>query len=258
MKGWLLFAFVAAVCGVAGVCSAQAEDPSEAPSRIGAQVCNGFNPDSGEWGDIGTELGGDSFCSRGYALMSFAYYGGTAPTAAAVRVNGSCCALPPGALTDEHQFSLEECPEDHVATGTRAVGSKDSPGGGQQYLRCTKIDTTRFALGERRAARRMGLEIEYLANLKDTFLGRDARSIPRTAVPVSLRYGLLRESYSRWHYNGCIGEPFGSLLVGKRTKRCDDVVFRALVDKVAGAPVAVLPPCKRVDDPLSPVTRCIE
>lgn len=239
---------------ILGACSrAHAE-----PSAVGVPVCNGYNPETNAWGDVGSLTDGDNLCPTGYAIMSFAFYGGGAESPAQVRANGTCCKLPDGVLTDSHQFAFADCPEDYVATGTRVQETGTGRGIGIHSLRCTKIDTTRYKLANVRPGVRMGMAIEYLGQMWERLKGGNTELIPRSSVPIAFRYALLRRSFSEWAYNGCLGYPFGSLLVGKHTKRCSGTRFKQLLDRTTNNPIQIFPPCKRIDDPFAKVTRCIE
>src|SRR5262249_28000724 len=81
-------------------------------------------------------------------------------------------------------------------------------------------------------------------------------------IPLAIRYGISRQEYSRWSIDGCIGIPFGSLLVKKAAGHCRDAGYRQLLynglpgDPPAGTPVTMFPDCKRMENIFDPTAGC--
>ena len=70
-------------------------------------------------------------------------------------------------------------------------------------------------------------------------------------IPPAIRYSLGREDSYKNDNDGCIGYPYGSLLVAKSKKSCDGFLFRRLF-YLDGSPVPMFPKCIDVKDRDSP------
>lgn len=231
--------------------------------------CIGFNPEAGNWDSVGIEAGGsvEQFCPKGYAYMSADFTTGTKRPAANIPMRGRCCPLPRGVLTEQTEFALEHCPDNYVATGARAEHQLPPCVNGWalcehewihigQYLRCTAIDTSRYQLG----APAQSLSIGFRERFDLSTLRREYTT--RSRIPLGIRYGIGRENRYRLTRGGCVGYPWGALLVGKRGKFCE-YDFQVLEyrgapgDPPAGTPVNLIPPCRSIPDPLDPKARCV-
>ncbi len=168
-----------------------------------------------------------------------------------VSLAGPCCPLPADdILTDEHVYdAVESCPFNYVATG----GTGNLGCGKSCTMRCTKINTDRYKLGEERMA------MYWKRNLKQTSSGRgSADQIKWHHLPLALRYAAGRErkypvldlGIPPWANDGCVGVPFGSLLTKKTTYTCDGFFYRPLLFK-DGSAVKMLPECRQITNLLS-------
>lgn len=162
----------------------------------------------------------------------------------------ACCPLPRSdILTDEHLYSVsEDCPDGYVMTGTTASGCLDFC-----EVRCTRVNGDRYRLG-------VPVPSAYWSRTGSMVRGGfgGARKVALDEIPGAIRVGIMRRAISggppraqaewsdRWaDDDGCIGIPFGSLLVGKRKKSCDGFIFRQLLTK-DGRPVQMFPDCEQV------------
>lgn len=235
--------FIAASIGVPAMNAKVVLPPVNTVAVAGSNpgVCVAFNQEKGSFGEEYLS------CPTGYAYMTADDPGGPVGPARVVGVHGSCCPLPADdVLTEQHVFTEDSCPEDHVATGTKGLEKgRDAA----KYLRCTKINTARYQLGEMTP----GL---YWGN---GFAGwQGSRRIEWEDIPAGLRYAAGRQNAERWDIDGCVGYPWGSLLSKKETKHCGGIYFRQLQfngaqgDPVAGTPVKMFADCdevKNVNDP---------
>lgn len=218
----------------------------------GGFVCHGFTVDAGgpgtkdEWGNrIGN-------CPPHHAFFSNQDPAGARPPGGSyVPVMGTCCRLPyDDILTDRHIYDVRErCPDDAVITGT----SVDKYGQCSEHcvVRCTYINTELYRLApERHAA--------YWATPRSatTSGGGAGSSLLLTEIPPALRAGAARENQFRFDNDGCIGVPFGSLLVRKESKKCAGFYYRQL-RHADGRPVKMYPECDRIDGLYDPNPRCI-
>ena len=190
----------------------------------------------------------------------FAYYGATPPgglrrPAAAVPVFGSCCPLPSSDILLKEQVEVfEQCPEQYIATGFR-LGEDCTripllqyglcgEGKGHKLL-CTKVNTARYQLGEIRNGFFWGVSSKRW---------HESKFISKQTISAGLRFGLGRVSKYFWRESGCVGDPPGSLLVGKVSKRCRGLLFRELQyrgqsgDPKQGEAVTMFPACDEISD----------
>ncbi len=116
-------------------------------------------------------------------------------------------------------------------------------------MRCTKINTARYQLGEARPGAYWG---SGAAGWKG------ATRITWDNIPAAIRYANGREEQHRWDVDGCIGYPWGSLLAEKHSKYCSGMMFKQLQfkgldgDPAAGTVVKMFPDCDdvaNIDDP---------
>jgi hypothetical protein len=174
-------------------------------------------------------------------------------------IDGACCRLPADdILLDRHVDITEHypskkaiCPDDHVLTMLHF----DFRGGETVYrIRCTALNARRYQLGTRREGLYWGV-------------GRSGGSheigVQREQVPVALRHSLGREDADYWDGDGCVGYPWGSVLVERRGPKCKGLIFRQIQyrglpgDPPQGTPVLTLPDCSAVDGLFSPDPRCL-
>lgn len=217
----------------------------------GGFVCNGFAPlnsQSGVVGEWGERFGN---CPPGYAYYANQDPGGARPPGgAAIPVTGSCCRLPfDDILTDRHVYDvLERCPDDSIVTGTGV----DKFGTCIEHcvVRCTYIDTSKYRLGEERSA-----YYWRIPAVGTTSGGGSAGTLSLTDIPLAIRIGVARYSHSRFDTDGCVGIPFGSLLVRKESRNCDGFFYRQLFF-ADGTPVPMYPRCDRISGLYEPNSKC--
>lgn len=157
--------------------------------------------------------------------------------------NGNCCTpLEPGLLTGQFSWQPEwMCPPDHVATGFRL--------GRFPEMRCEKIDTSRFTLGEPRRGGYWGTGYSR---------GRNDAYVAVGSAPESLRHSIGRLGLVSWDSDGCTGVPFGAVLVGARGSECSGTMF-AVVTRKDGRPESpVLRDCHTIASPFFGPPRCLD
>ena len=242
-----------------------AEDPPTLPEPY---PCSGYNPSQGNWNTVGVfplqEL--EANCAPGYAYLSVDFPVGTPRAGGKIALAGRCCRLPDGVLTNIHTYALEVCPGDTVATGTRAerqVHPCMNNWGAcvkewetiDQYFRCTGIDTKRYRIGPKQPGYILGFN-HSLTMQSVTGVGFTTRS----RIPLALRYGVVRDGRFGLDSGGFVGFPWGSLLVGKKSKK--EILFAELQyrgangDPADGTPVRIYPDCAGLTNPLDPYPRC--
>lgn len=163
-----------------------------------------------------------------------AFYGiddpaGIAGPGSKISVSGVCCPLPThDVLTEEVSFAPEQCPDQWIATGVKRTGADELS------LRCTKINTARYRLAPGRPG-------AYWGHGDAGWKG--AERIEWDNIPASIREAQGHER-AGWHdVDGCVGYPWGSMLVGRSTKYCAGMTFRQLTftgqgsDPAPGTPV---------------------
>lgn len=241
---------------------------SDTTSSALPALCLGYDPEDNSWGARGIPAPSSvkSDCPRGQAYFGTAVNIGRIQSGDEVSTLGFCCPLPAGSLTEEHSYSAESCPEGSVATGARhgpvKSGSRKAP---TYLLRCTKIATDRFVLGPRRGGARVVVAKEYFRDvfrqLFPAIAGDYTARLSWGSIPMSIRYGLGRMSLVSWVPEFCVGQPPGSVLVGKSGKECKDGSYRELRAKVvdgSGANVALEErECLAIDNLFSAKARCL-
>lgn len=231
-------------------------------SQAEPKVCTGFLPDTKRWGN---QLQHDKlFCPPHFAFFGTAKPVGENGEATAI-VAGTCCPLPEtDILVDSHSFASGHCPEDTVATGIRVnegstVTADTTPQNRRFELRCTKINTDRYQLGQSLPGALWGFDLA-----SGPYFWKEDFTLKTADLPPAIRAGLERHDYQEFSRNGCVGMPFGSLLVAKTGKRCKSLFFRQLqyrgiaADPAQATPVAMYPDCRYISDPFSPDPECVK
>lgn len=206
-------------------------------------ACIGYDTVKGKWGE---EF---RYCPAGYAFYGVDDPGGPEGPANFIGTTGSCCPLPAAdILTEEHVESEVSCPENYIATGTRNWECSDKKSC-SRYMRCTKINTARYQLGEMTPGIYWG----------DGAAGwQGSQRTNWEAIPAGIRYSMGRKHNKEWDSDGCVGYPWGSLLAKKTSKYCSGMYFRQLQfagidgDPERGTPVKMFPDCdelENVNDP---------
>lgn len=247
---WLVF------CG--GVAAAETSN-----AILNTQVCSGYNPLRGNWENIATtpDFRLESFCPEDSAIMAVGFVLGPSRPGENVQVVGRCCPLPKGILFKEHLYASVECPEGFVATGVKSQVGPDLCKAGWEdckakwdsashLLRCSKVDPSRFVLGEASSGKILGFHL-MLEPGKESYTSRGR-------IPLGFRYGVIRSSLYEIEGGGFVGYPWGSLLTGKLGK--NQFVFRPLVWKNSpgGEPtVKLYPDCVSLKNELSPYPICV-
>ncbi len=202
------------------------------------QACIGFNPGINQrWGRISRAQ-----CPRGYAVMEADDVSGRKGFDAST-MGSLCCPLAADdLLTDEVSVNSIRCPENSVVVGNEFDGTRFS-------LRCAQINTARYRLAASASGVYWGL------GFSRPIYG--SGFISKQQLPAALRYGVGRRSLRAWDPDGCVGTPAGALLVGREGTGCRGLKFAEVLDKNTGAPVALLPTCRAVQDIFAERPRCL-
>ena len=187
----------------------------EVPIGGSAAVCSGpYQVDAGSSVK-------EQACPENTAFFGIDDPAGRSGPGAKISVSGSCCPLPAGdILTDSTSFHLERCPEQSVVTGVRASGSDE------YMLRCTKINTARYALSAARASAYWGNGVAG---------AKGATRIDWKNIPESIRAAQGHMQEKRYDIDGCVGYPWGSMFVAKQNKYCSGLLFSRLTFAGAGS-----------------------
>lgn len=230
-------------------------------------LCVGYDPEQRTWGIKGHSQGGviGPNCPTGQAFMGTTLSGGKIRPGEQVPIQGFCCPLPEGSLTEEHSFSSTICPEGSVATGTGPAESKEENFAEPYLLRCTKLRLDRFTLGPPQNGARVAASDEFfkatVQELFPTLIEENGRLTPWDSLPVNLRYGLGRLSLNEWLPEFCVGIPPGSLLVGKTGKGCRYRIFREILPAnnsgIRSSKEAKTQECLAVDEIFSEHAHCV-
>ena len=229
-----------------------AESPM-APSEMQPKICVGEY--GGKWGRNSREtiVDGVAMCPPGHAIYGTSTVVGSPAESKYIHVRALCCPLPStDILLQEHLFVEVECPDGFVVTGVSPRQECDTCVG---RLRCTKIDQSRYELGPETNG-----SLFSVAPLDYPWKEETVRRFDE--IPAGIRYGLPRLSQHAWEHSGCVGEPYGSLLVGKRNKRCKGIKFRQLffaenAGTRKGMPVPMFPVCEKLSSKYSKDPQCI-
>ncbi len=173
------------------------------------------------------------------------YFGAAEGDSAYRYPQGVCCPLPnDDVLTDISKIETKACAPGYVVTGSPPASEK---------FRCTKINDERYLLGEETDGAYWG----------SGFSGRrQKRRIQLVEIPLAIRFGISRTGFSNWEIDGCIGIPYGSLLVRPGGEFCSDSKYRQLLykgapgDPPAGTPVKMFPDCGALENVYSPLGGC--
>lgn len=225
-------------------------------------VCVGYDHAAKKWGYIWAELLGSKeqgvwrHCAEHSAIFGVTDPGGTYGPGKYIRIAANCCPLPaPDILTDSHVTAEDSCPNDYVVTGNENRG-RCTEGPCLFKMRCTKINTKRYQLGKKKAGAFWGFG-------SNTTFFKESTIIKRADIPTAIRYSMSRQNLTYFLSSGCVGIPFGSLLVEKKNKFCRGFFFRELQyrghpgDPARGTPVRMFPDCDDISDIFDPDPDCI-
>ena len=222
----------------------------EPPSLVRPKVCLGYNPfqtfANGPFGKWDQRFG---VCSPGYAYYSALEGDRRGPQFS--QMNTPCCPLPADdILLDEHQWTRFSCPDGWLITGDRALDGEEV-----REVRCTKVNSERYELGPSTAGLYWG----------DGLSGRNqGKHVSIFQLPEAIRFGVTRQSRNSNWVDGCIGFPFGSLLITKGNNKCRSSEYRELRyrgrpgDPPAGTPVKMFPDCELIPDVSDGSSLCFE
>lgn len=240
--------------------SAQVEtpDPKEASAPSEGYVCVGYHPHFKVWGHPYTESGDWIECPPHYA-----FFGIKKPQSgykeAGILILGSCCRLPAeDILTDDHRIVDMQCPEGSIVTGSaHRPCLPDAPEPCRRPLRCTRINSKKYSLGPTHPGTFWGI------SSSSAFPWKEKKHIRRNQIPIAIRYGISRTSRTSFWPNGCVGDPIGSLLVGKGRSRCSGTFWRQLLyrstrgESAERTPVKMFPECQKITGVFSEEATCL-
>ena len=197
----------------------------------GPYVCVGYLPDS-----TSRKWGYAMDCPIGYALIS--------STLNPHFMEGSCCRLPAADILTDKQFNVNgRCPEGSIATGFRRG----------EEIRCTEINKERYRLRREEPGVHWGF---------GTLQSRESKTVEKAGVPIAFRHALGRRQFQAWFEEGCVGFPWGSLLVSTSPVSCSESGYRLLEylgaagDPPAGTAVRIFPDCRGEVNPFEPNAGC--
>lgn len=233
---------------------AQPRMHSEVSTQHTPQLCTGELPyaDEVKYGMIFAKPPDTTaaHCPPDYAIYATLLHGRPiTENPASVAIRGICCPLPAkDILIDEFTEVVDSCPKDYVAVGTTFECESCVP-----RLRCQKINSSRYYLSEVSSGEHWGATStpwKYRTNLL------------KSDIPRGIRAGVSRAARYDYYSSGCVGYPFGSLLVAKTGKRCPAFKYRRLLfrglsgDPVAGTPVAMYRNCQNLSESPEGELRC--
>ncbi len=207
--------------------------------------CLGYNPFVHDWGfnwksDV-------QICAGSYGYFSLKNPRQAGPWERVV-LSDNCCPLPTDDMLLPARFvTIDTCPENFIITGVQRGGGKMNWGG--VLVHCVRLNTERFQIGAKVPGVFWGVSSELALWYRSL-----PRNVMRANLPASIRYGVGRRGLTDWDISGCVGIPYGSLLVSLGGRRCADYLFARVDyrgrpgDPPAGTPVAMLPPCDRLSD----------
>ncbi len=223
------------------------------PVRVGVDapgpyICNGFLPHGDElWGRT-------KVCPSGYAAVSIDDgFGKGAEKGLPSWTLLSCCRLPSADILTGRTIKAEmSCPNNYVVIGTdesEILPNKSYP------LICAEINTNRYFLGKETNGVYWG---------SGQSLRGEKTFLPSNQIPISAFYGVASAKFRDLEDDGCLGDPVGSLMVGRGVGDCTKHAFRSLLyrgqqgDPAKGAPVQIFPKCSTMENPYDPTSGCTE
>ena len=218
------------------------------------KICSGYRSENNSWGYYHLAGKGHHDCPVNSGIFGVLKAQGDHPDGQTIPALGTCCQLPADdILGKETTTTYEVCPKDFVITGaTDAVGLIARQ---RTAAHCTKINTVRYQLGEIRKGIAYGLLPPFYP---------ERHVIKRIEIPAAVRFGISRLTKYRFHNEGCMGSPVGSLLVGKLSKRCKGYLYRQLQyaglpgDPPKGTPVVMFPDCRDISSIFDENPTCIK
>lgn len=222
-------------------------------------VCVGYHSPTKTWGQESALPGEWFLCPEQSAVLGVhppKLYRGTGN----IQVKGNCCLLPAdGILGEKHVFVEKNCPEDSVVTGFLIFSAPDCGESCRKVLRCTSINTDTYELGPVSGGVRWGISASA------AFPWLEHKRIRRDEVPMAIRYGVSRYSKVKFAKDGCVGEPIGSVLVGRGDSRCGSGTFwRELRYRTSSEgtkrsqALKMYPECRDISVLFSPEAECVK
>ena len=235
------------------------------PANISSTLttpCIGYLPQQNHWGYIGgLSQGASASCPAGWALLAVRRTIGGERAGRYIDIQGACCPLPLGVLTEKSTYVTEVCPENYVATGVATDFSQSKavtdPEKIEHMIQCREVDTTRFSVDQSNPGTEVGTEAPFFRKLYFAIQGRVQRRIAWNQIPAGFRYAVGRNAQARWPHLSCIGFPLGAVMVGKLGKQCLDIHFSQIIDRGTKQPIQSYARCRAVRNPTSPDAECI-
>ena len=164
-----------------------------------------------------------------------------------------CCPLPANdILTEEHSYNVVgACPDSYIATGQSSNSC-----GENCFIRCTRINTKRYMLGNKHQGVYWKRPGTYPGG------GRGgAKQILLPEIPVAIRYAagyqFKKKGEGLWDKDGCLGVPIGSAVVEKKSEGCGGLYYRPLLFRESGRAVRTFPECIRLEGIEEKSPRCV-
>ncbi len=209
------------------------------------ELCIGINPETKVWGltEVNPTVR-EAYCSPGMAFLSNQPIPRRTSLPPPWKLSGSCCPLPSGSLTDEHEFRERNCSPGFVVTGGR-----------DDMIRCTRINSDKYSLDTPAETLKADPSPDLIARTWYA-IGVQSNLTSRLRIPPALRFGLGRLSRTVWLDTLCVGYPWGSPLTALGTKSCAGFRFTQLRPKDSQI-VENVPPCRAVTDVYDEGAVCI-
>lgn len=166
---------------------------------------------------------------------------------------GTCCRLPADdILTSESSWTSQQCTADTILTALRQrerqKGEKDIV---TTEIRCTKINTARYSLSSAYPGHSYG---------EGGSLSMAPEEIDRSRIPLAYRGAFGKSSEGVFDNDGCVGQPWGSVLTAVKGKDCKKLEFRTLLERDPQGiltPIPMYPQCQELSDPYDPSRGCL-
>jgi hypothetical protein len=218
---------------------------SELGNRDRGYVCLGYDRMSQTWGYYRGKGVDWILCPRHYAFFGIAKpFGGNKEVA----IYGNCCRLPREDIVTAKEVYVDSvCPDGYIVTGYE-IRDEDLCTDCLRRLVCNEINTQKYQLTSPRSGMFWGMAVSV------AFPWDEIKRIRRDQLPLALRFGLSRYTRTYFAESGCVGNPVGSLLVGKSGSECQDTLWAILLEKgeteseAKWRPVTMYPECSAIDN----------
>lgn len=219
-------------------------------------ICTGYNSLNEHWGlKFRTKEGRWLYCPPHHVFFGVINPSGSF-LGEQVRVNGTCCPLPRmDILSNIHVVAKAMCPENTVATGTFLLPCARNQKDCSRPLRCTRINETLYSLAPPKTG------IFWGVGAAGAFPWVEPKRIRRNEIPLAIRFGVARRNRTQFNVNGCVGDPIGSVLVGKRDSTCNGMIWKQILvkgtQKQEAKPFPMFPDCIDIYPFFSKSAKCI-